>query len=408
MINSHFCILETFLVLLNVLFLCSCGASRNDVSQIDILLSQAIDKGDLVGVEAIVATPDDIIYHNAFGKKDVRNNIDLDINSLFGIASMGKAFTSLSAMMLYENGAFSLDDPITQYLPQYESLEVLDNFNPVDSTYTTVPVTTEITVRHLLTHTSGLCYSALDTALTKIRAKTGKSWKELPLVYQPGERWSYGPSTNVLGELIETISKQPLDVFFKREIFEPLEMNDTFFNIPDEKYHRLVTRQKRLASGELLEQENVKPKQKRQPTGGGGVYSTANDYMKFLQMLLNDGKGNGKRFVSKEVLDMMITNQVDDIPVKRILAADPTSWANDFLIMDGLDKFGFGFLLEVNPERNMRSLGSYSWGGARNTFFWVDPDKKIAAVFLTQVSPFCDERIIKLYRKFERLVYSSL
>ena len=373
-------IILVIIILLSILsfFNNGCDIQNADFGKIDNLFKGAINKGTVPSVVAIVADKNEIIYHNAFGKMDVTNDIDMDKNALFTIASMTKAFTSVGVMMLYERGEFELNDPVSKSIPSLNNLHVLNSFDPSDSTYTTVHGDKEITIRQLLTHTSGFGYFFISVPLSKIMSKTGMAWGELPLLHQPGEKWTYGISTDVLGDLIEVVTGVTLDVFFEENLFAPLGMTDTFYNIPEEKFNRLVTFHRRTENGVLTESENVRPKQKRIPRGGQGIYTTATDYMKFLQMLLNGGEANGIRFVSSETLNLMTTNQIGDLPVEPMISSN-SRLTNDFVFIDGHDKFGFGFLIEANPKPNMRSLGSYSWVGIYNTYFWVDPKKKVAA-----------------------------
>ncbi len=388
-------------------FLNSCDTQNTRFEETDGLFEQAVDEGIVPGVVAIVADGRRILYHNAFGKMDVKNDIDMDKNAIFNIASMTKAFTSVGFMMLYERGEFELDDPVSKFIPSLKNFHVLNRFDSSDSTFTTVPADKEITIRQLLTHTSGFGYYFLSDPLLKIMRKTGMAWRELPLLHQPGEKWTYGISTDVLGDLIEAVTGVTLDVFFEENLFAPLGMTDTFYNIPEEKFNRLVTFHRRTENGILAESENVRREQRNIPTGGHGIYTTATDYLKFLQMLLNGGEADGIRFIRSETLNLMTTNQVGDLPVDPMISSS-SGLTNDFVFIDGQDKFGFGFLIEANPKPYMRSLGSYSWVGIYNTYFWVDPNKKVAAILLTRISPFCDDQVLKLYSDFESMVYSSI
>lgn len=388
-------------------FFNSCGTQNTRFKEMDRLFKQAFDEGIVPGVVAIVADGKRILYHNAFGKMDAKNDIDMDKNALFNIASMTKAFTSVGVMMLYERGEFELDDPVSKFIPSLKNFHVLNRFDSSDSTFTTVPADKEITIRQLLTHTSGFGYFFISDPLSKIISKTGMAWGELPLLHQPSEKWTYGISTDVLGNLIEVVTGVTLDVFFNENLFAPLGMTDTFYNIPEEKFNRLITLHRRTENGVLTESENVRPKQKNIPTGGHGIYTTATDYLKFLQMLLNGGEANGIRFISSESLNLMTTNQIGNLPVEPMISSD-SRLTNDFVFIDGQDKFGFGFLINTNPEPNMRSVGSYSWVGIYNTYFWVDPNKKVAAILLTRILPFCDDQVLKLYSDFESMVYKSI
>ncbi|MFC1651275.1 serine hydrolase domain-containing protein [Candidatus Latescibacterota bacterium] len=389
------------------LFNHGCDYQNVDFSEVDKLFDEAVNNETIPGVVAVIADKNEIIYHNAFGKMNVTNDIDMDKNALFSIASMTKAFTTVGVMMLYERGEFDLNDSVSSFIPSIKNKQVLNSINPADSTYTTVSVDKEITIKQLLTHTSGYGYFFLSDPLAKIMGKKPMAWRDLPLLHQPGDRWTYGVSLDILGDLIEEVSGVTLDIFFEENLFGPLGMIDTFYNIPEEKFNRIVTLHRRSEDGSLIESENVMPKQKSIPTGGHGIYTTAADYMKFLQMLLNDGESNGRRFVSKDTIKLMTTNQIGDFPVEPMISSN-SQFTNDFGFIDGQDKFGFGFLIEVNPKPNMRSLGSYSWVGIFNTYFWVDPKKEVAGILFTRILPFCDDKVLQLYDDFETMVYESL
>ena len=321
-----------------------CYNQNADFRGINNILNEAVMNGTVPGVVAIVADKNEILYHNAFGKMDVKNDIDMDKHALFSIASMTKAFTSVGVMMLYERGEFELNDSVSNFIPSLKNKQVLNSFDPADSTYTAVSVVREITIKQLLTHTSGYGYFFLSDSLAKIIGKTGMSWRDLPLLHQPGVKWTYGVSADILGDLIEEVSGVTLDVFFEENLFYPLGMSDTFYNIPDEKFNRLVTLHRRSEDGILTESENVKPKQKETPTGGHGICTTATDYVKFLQMLFNGGEANGIRFVSSETINLMTTNQIGDLLVEPMISSY-RRFTNDFVFIDGHDKFGFGFLV---------------------------------------------------------------
>jgi CubicO group peptidase (beta-lactamase class C family) len=383
--------------------------SENGKTTIDQLLQGAVDRNEIPGVVAIVANKDEIMYHNSFGKLDVANNIDMPNDAIFNIASMTKPITSVAIMMLHEEGRLALDDPISKFIPSLNSLEVITHFNETDTTYTTTPAKNKITIRHLLSHTSGFGYGFSNHILRLLQNKTGKGPRELPLLHEPGSRWTYGMGTRILGELVEEITGKPLFHFLKAKIFDQLGMDDTFYVVPEQKYSRLVTIHQRQ-NGALIEEP--KPQVKKQRTfiaGDGGLKSTADDYIAFLQMFLNKGTLFNKRILNEESINLMIQNQIDELVVEEQTGNNPRL-SMGFPLGAGSDKFGFGFQITVSTieNRNFRSPGSYSWAGIFNTHFWVDPKRDIAAVILMQVSPFYDEACIRVYQGFEELIYKHL
>jgi methyl acetate hydrolase len=377
------------------------------IAEINQLLQSAVESGEIPGVVAIVANRDRILYHQSFGKMDLENDLDMRKESIFSIASMTKPVTSVAVMMLYEEGKLDLDDPISQYMPRMKYLEVITSFNEDDGTYTIQDTERQVTIRHLLTHTSGFGYSFSNRVLSGLEEKTGLAQPELPLLHQPGEGWTYGMGTRVLGDLVEQISGQTLPRFYRERIFEPLGMQETYYTLPEEKYPLRVTRHQR-ENGVLIERSNP-PEQQPTIFGDRGLLSTAQDYVKFLQMLLNRGTFNGKRLLAEDSVAMMTRNQIGEVVVQTQTGPNP-ALSRPFPMGAGRDKFGLGFQKTVasQEERHLRSRGSYSWSGLANTHFWADPEKEIAAVILMQVWPFYDEECIRGYRGFEELIYQYL
>ncbi len=406
--------------------------SENGRTKIDQQLQGAIGPNKIPGVVAIVANKDTILYHQGFGKLEVTNNIDMPKDAIFSIASMTKPVTSVAIMILREEGRLDLEDPISKYIPSLANPEVITHFNETDTTYTTVPAANEITIRHLLSHTSGFGYAFSSHILHHLQQKTGKAPRNLPLLHEPGSKWTYGMSTEILGELIEEITGKSLYDFLKAKILDPLGMDDTFCKVPEEKYGRVVTKHARrgkridfsflsmenifqtiryiIKVGTLIEQPKPKAEDQRiYIDGGGGLRSTAEDYITFLQMFLNKGTLHNKKILSEGSIDLMTQNQIGELVVEEQPGAIATI-SNAFPFGAGRDKFGLGFQITVSTKenRNLRSPGSYSWAGIRNTHFWVDPEKEIAAVIMMQVLPFYDETCIKAYQDFEKLIYSNL
>ena len=368
-------------------------------------LKAAVARGDVPGVVALVVNHEETLYQGGFGKLNVAGNIDMPTDAIFRIASMTKPMTSVAVMMLFEEGKLGLDDEVSKYLPAFKGRPVIARFNDKDGTYETRPASRAITIRHLLTHTSGIGYGFTDPRLFILTNKTRLVETELPLLHDPGEKWSYGASTRVLGDVVAKISGQPIDVFLKARILDPLGLRDTSYDVPAAKVDRLATSHQRTG-GKLTEQPNpsTPPVTVR---GDGGLYSTARDYGVFLQMLLNEGRLGNTKILTPRSVRLMTQNQIGKVVVQRQPDAD-TARTRPFPIGAGFDKFGLGFQIAVQTGPNLRSAGSYSWAGINNTHFWVDPNKQIGVVLLMQVLPFYDENAIGVLRGFEQAVYRHL
>ena len=375
-------------------------------NKLNAFLRARVAAGDVPGVVAMVVDRQSTIYSGAFGKADEAKNRPMTVDSIFRIASMTKPVTSLAAMMLIEQGRLRLDDPITNYLPEFSRVRVLTSWHAVDATYDSRPPRRPITIRDLLTHTSGIAYSFMDPRLAKIDDGRTRTW-ELPLVSDPGERFVYGPNTAVLGDIVAKASHMSLDAFLQTKIFTPLGMRDTFFRVPPGKTGRVVTTHARTADGSLRETPN--PDALEAPVrGDGGLFSTAADYGRFMQLILNRGRAGAVRLVNEGTIDLMTSNQIGAIKVLEQPSSNP-EFAWPFPIGAGKDSFGFGFQIEEPPVASgLRTRGSLSWGGILNTHFWIDPDRSIAVVVLMQVLPYYDPRALTVLRGFERETYATL
>lgn len=361
-------------------------------------LQSHVERGDVPAVMAIVVDADRIVYLGGGGKRDVANNLLVDKDSIFRIASMTKPVTSLAIMMLFEEGRLSFDDPVSKYLPEADRARVMTDFRP-DGTYDSRPPAKPITVRHLLTHTSGIGYGFIDPRLAKLDDGS-KNDLELPLLHDPGERFTYGMSTRTLGRIVEAISGKPLDVFLQERIFTPLGMSDTSYAVPPEKRDRVVT-QHNKSNGSFTEVAN--PANVRSPVrGDGGLFSTVLDYGRFMQLFLNGGRVASTRLVTERSINMMMSNQIGPLRVESQPASPP------FPFGAGKDSFGFGFQIEGKPAAaGTRGVGAASWGGIYNTHFWIDRRKGIAAAVMMQFLPYYDSAAIAVLRDFERAVYAK-
>jgi CubicO group peptidase (beta-lactamase class C family) len=393
------------------------GVSAQRLARIDGLLQEYVAKGWLPGAVALVAKDGKIIYHKAFGNSSLKTPTPLQKDAIFRIASQTKAITSVGIMMLWEEGKLQLDEPVSRYIPEFKNPKVLASFNPADSSYTTVPAKSEVTIRQLLAHTSGIGYAQIGSPeMNALYAKAGvvggigvgniiladkiKILGGLPLFHQPSEKWTYGLNTDVLGYVIEVVSGTSLDRFFAVRIFNPLDMQDTYFYLPENKRNRLVTlysedKNKKLvpASPEMSLNGAFNPDYPAAAgtyfSGGGGLSSTALDYAIFMQMLLNGGIYNGVRLLAPATVRLMTSNQIGDKTIGRN------------------NKFGLGFEL-VTEESNLAtplSVGTFSWGGMFSSSYWIDPKEKIVAQLFVNLYPNSHGEV---HEKFKTMVYAAL
>lgn len=374
---------------------------------IDQFLKGAVDRGEIPGAVAAVANRDRILYEGAFGLMNAANNVGMRTDAIFEIFSMTKPLTTVAVMMLLEDGRLGLDQPASDFLPSLANPEVITSFDEDAVTYETKPAECGITIRHLLTHTAGLGYIFFSRIVNLLTNKTGKSATELPLLFEPGTRWMYGPNTRVLGKVVEKITGMTLEEFFRARITGPLGLEDTFYSLPQEKYSRLVTTHRRK-DGELIEDPGGE-KPETNMLGDTGLYSTAGDYVRFLRMFLNDGALDGTRILSGESIAAMTQNRIGGLVVETLPGIIPDT-ARSFPIGGGRDKFGLGFQITVGDGDDTlhRSPGSCGWAGMKNTFFWFDPQKGIAAVIMMHVFPFYDEACVKVLGGFEEAVYKGV
>ena len=380
---------------------------------IDNLVNDYISKNWLTGAVTIVIKDNQLVQYKGYGYADAESKKSMRNDAIFRIMSQTKAITSVGIMILYEQGKLLLDEPIWHFIPEFKSPVVLDKFNDADTTYTTVPAKRNITFRDLLTHTSGLDYtdigsSKVQAIYTKNHIPSGlgyfdaslldrmKALGKLPLSFQPGEKWQYGLNSDLLGCLIEVISGKNLEDFLRENIFEPLGMKDTYFNVPASKADRLASVYTEDSLQHIIKWSHtfrhIDPDypimNKHYFSGGAGLSSTALDYAIFMQMLLNGGIYNGHRILSKRSVEMMTSGQLD----------------SGFF---GDDNFGLGFQItsEKSAAKGPRYAGSFSWGGYYGTAYWADPKAHLVCLFMTQQTPNSHGDV---ERKFESLVYSSL
>ncbi len=379
------------------------NAQRSGI--VDDALQGAVERKEVAGVVAMAADRGGVFYQGAFGLADLAPARPLKLDSMFRIASMTKAITSVAAMQLIEQGRLGLDDPAEKYLPQLAGLPMFESFDAATGDYKLRPTTKSITARHLFTHTSGLGYAFTSPIVRDFKPRPGEAYPVGPLSFEPGEQWLYSTSTEWLGSLVETISGQPLEEYFRQHILDPLGMSDTYYYVPREKEGRVVTVLRRRPDGSLTKEAVQAPTTGFLRTGGGGMTSTAADYIRFTRMLLNAGALDGARILSAKSVDTMAENHIGSIGVPALKTALPERSEDFSFIADGRDKWGLGFLITADTIPGKRSAGSLSWGGINNTYFWIDRARGITGVILMQFLPFADRKALALHDAFERGVY---
>jgi methyl acetate hydrolase len=373
-------------------------------------LAAAVERGDTPGVVALVVDRERVLYEGAAGRLDAKNNVAMPRDAIFQIASMTKPVTSVAIMMLVEHGRLRLDDSVSNYLDGFDRLQVITRFNEADGTCETRPAKRPMTIRHLLTHTSGIGYAFSSPIVARLQRGAQKSEWELPLLHDPGDRWTYGASTRVLGLIVEKLTGSSLEAHYQERIFKPLGMVDTSYAVAPDKQSRVPATHIRV-DGMLQEQPRTPLPGTPAPPfrGDGGLYSTVHDYGRFMQMLLNGGRFGPVRLLSERSVRMMGENHIGSIFVEEQPAADPLR-TKPFPLGAGRDKFGLGFQIAAKEERSagFRSAGSLSWAGIFNTEFWIDPERHIGGVQMMQMLPFYDDGAIRTLRDFEGLVYRHL
>ncbi len=386
------------------------GMSTARLERITEMARRRIDEGKLVGAVTLVARDGKIVHSRSIGHADVETDRPLAKDTIFRIYSMTKPITSVAAMILYEEGRFQLGDPVHWYLPELRNVMV--HVDGKEGGGDRVAPRRPITIRDLLAHKSGLTYGFFgDSEVDRLYGEADvldesgttadmvEKLGDLPLRFHPGERWHYSVSTDVLGRLVEVLSGSTLDEFFRRRIFEPLGMSDTGFSVPDEKLERFPVNYRWDRSGERrIADHPSRSRYRRQPTfhsGGGGLVSTASDYLRFCQMLLDGGRLGDVRLLSPKTVALMTMNHLDDAKI-------PTSGVQ---LGDGAG-FGFGFRVVTDEARSHRlaSRGTYGWGGMASTMFFVDPRERLIGIIMTQKLP----TDLRLRDDFETAVYQAI
>ena len=382
--------------------------STQGKAELDRYLLEAVGTTHIPGMVALVVDKDGIVYEKGFGLMDKANKKPMTADAIFRLASMTKPITSVGIMMLVEEGKVDLDAPASKYLPALANRQVITSWNAVDGTYKAAPAKNPMTVRQLLTHTSGLGYGFTSDVLNRLtNGSFGVRATSLPLMFEPGTQWLYGESTAVLGEIAQAVSGKEIAVFLQERLLGPLKMTDTTFDVPAEKNPRVVTVHQRNGAT-MTETPNPAGAITAPHRGDGGLSGTARDYSMFIRLVLNDGRApGGARLLKPETVKLMSQNHT--APVKVSLQQSTNKLLSEnFPVGAGVDSYALGFQRTEVQAPGLRSVGSLAWAGIYNTEFWIDKEKGIGGVLLMQFLPFYDARAIEVLQGFETRVYRSL
>lgn len=389
------------LLFLGLMFACSARSA-----ELDAILEEAVASGRIPAVVGMVASADQTLYAGAFGLADVEREVPVRLDSLFRIASMTKPITSTAVMQLVERGALRLDAPMSDYLVAFESAPILLGVDDSGAGQHSQARYTP-TLSELLTHTSGFGYSVWNQLLfatTDFSKFSPTYYQQQPLIFEPGAAWAYGTSTDWAGAIVEEQSGMSLEAYFAEKILRPLAMEDTAYNVDTGKQARVVTRHQRAPDGRLTELPNDDLSLSSAFSGGGGLKSTAGDYVRFMQMFLDQSSDN---VVSAATRAAMSQNQTGSVTVVEMQTAMP-NLSNDFAMHPNSESvFGYGFEINLQDLPGRRRAGSLAWAGLYNTYFWIDPESGLCGVLLAQLTPFFDAEVVETFQNFERAAYEK-
>lgn len=379
---------------------------RGATAGIDDTLRNGIAQRKIPAAVGMVANGHTVLYSGAFGTRD-SSGVPVTADSIFAIASMTKAVTTVAALQLVEQGKVTLDEPVSRLLPQLGKLEVLDGFDR-DGKPKMRPARAPVTLKHLLTHTSGICYDTWDADAFRYTSRA-KATGAPPLMFEPGTRWQYGMGVDWAGKLVEAISGVNLEKYFQANILGPLEMRDTSYLVPAAKFERVVSRYSRQANGSLKQDRREPPMVPKEFGGGGGLFSTTGDYVRFMQMILGKGQEtNRTRILQARTVESMEINQIGSATAGKMKSFRPGLSSDVDMQPGAMEKWGLGFLINPTAYNGGRSAGSLAWAGIYNTFYWIDPKRSLCAVLMMQFLPFVDKDAVGLLGDFERAVYNNL
>lgn len=383
------------------------------MDSIDRDLRQAADQGAVPGVVALAMQGDRVVYQGAFGRRALPDGPAMSMDTVFRIASMTKAVTAVAAMQMVEQGRLSLDAPAGEVVPELKEPAVLEGFDEAGAPRTR-PAKRPLTLRNLLTHTSGFAYDTWNGDIARYCRATGLpaprtgllASLQAPLTCDPGERWQYSISIDWAGRMVEAVSGIDLETYFQARIFGPLGMEDTSYEVRPHMLPRLATAYARKDGA--LQPVMMEPNPVREFfSGGGGLHSTATDYMSFLRMLMNGGTLGGAQVLRPETVTDMGRNHIGDLLVEKMVSFNAGS-SNDVELFPGMKKkWGLSFLINTERGPNGRNAGSLAWAGLYNSYYWLDPRARVAGALFTQILPFGDPTVLGLFDSFERGVYTA-
>ena len=376
---------------------------------LDAILQAGVDAGDVPGVVAMVATGRSVIYQGAFGVRGIHAAPTMSTDTVFRIASMVKLLTSVAALQLVERGQLKLDEPAAKIDPTLGSPKVLIGFDAEGAPQLRA-ARKPITLRDLLSHTSGFSYQLWDANVLRYLkiSRNNPALPRMPLMFDPEARWAYGGSLDRVGRLVEIVSGKTLELYFRDHILAPLGMKDTGFSVTEQQRARQANLHVRKADGTLAPHPIEKRMVWKTFSGGGGIYSTAADYLTLLQALLNGGAIAGKSLLKLETVAAMSINQIGDLEAGVLKTTNP-ALSNDVDFFPGVRlRWGLGHMINLDPVQDGRRAGSLTWAGLYNTYYWIDPASHIAGVIMMQILPFADQRALNLYREFEKGIYRTI
>jgi len=384
-----------------------------EVAGIGAALAEAVAGGAVAGAVALAVRGDGVLFEAAAGQRDLSVPGAMTADTIFSLASMTKAIVSVGAMQLVEQGRLSLDAPVGDVLPALAAPQVLEGFDAA-GTPLLRPARTAITLRHLLTHTSGFGYTDWSADLRRALERAGlpriptnfDQVARTPLLFDPGTRWNYGISTDMVGLLVEAVSRQSLERYLRDHVLAPIGMENTDFLLTPEQQSRRARMHRRAADGRLAPIDWPAGFGQGFTGGGGGLCGTAGDYGRFLRLLLNGGTLHGMRLLRAETVAEMGRNQIGALQVRPMVSVAPER-SNDANFFPGMvQKWGLGFLINTEPGPYGRSAGSLAWGGLCNSYFWLDPARDMAGCLMTQTLPFADAAVLELFGALERTAYA--
>jgi methyl acetate hydrolase len=379
------------------------------VAEIDRALQAKVSTREIPGVVAMAANEQSVVYEGAFGFRDMATASRMSADTIFRVASMVKLLTSIAALQLVERGKLELDEPAGNIDPTLASAQVVSGFD-TKGVPQLRPARKPITLRNLLTHTSGFSYPLWDPTVVRYLkvARRNPSLPRMPLMFEPGSRWAYGGSLDQVGRMVEIAGGQSLDRYFSDHITGPLGMNDTGFSLTVKQRARQASLHMRDANGKLLPQPLEKPDVPKVFSGGGGIYSTAPDYLTLLQALLDNRNHRETSILRPETVALMSENQIGNLEVGILKTTNP-ALSNDVNFFPGVRlRWGLGHMINIDPVPHGRKAGSLTWAGLFNTYYWIDPTMRIAGVIMMQILPFADRQALKAYRQFERGICHAL